>query len=632
MSTVSPPPDALLDAPCRAVRFGEVGLEIERRPDGVMILNAAAPLMPYERNLLATFWRRAGQHPDRPWLARRGADGAWRRLTYAQGRADISAVAAWLARQAIAPGRSILVLSENSFAHAVWMFGAIAAGIPICSVSVNYALLATGFDRLRHIVDLVRPAVVFAEQGAPFAPAIAAVAPSDAIVVSAEPAELGHPAIDQAAVLAAPDVAGIGERIEALDPAAPARYLLTSGSTGRPKAVIHTQAMMTAHAASGFQAMGDAFAWDGAVLDWLPWSHIAGSSLLTNISYLGGTLYIDDGRPTPERFGETLRNLRELPTRYYGTMPSGYAMLADALEADAELRRVFFGDLRAMLFGGAGLPQPLHDRLQQLAVQTTGERFVFVSGYGSTETCSAISYTWWNSDRVGIGLPIPGASLKLVPADGAYELRAKGPSITPGYFGDPRRAADAFDEEGFLRMEDMADFHDRASPEQGLYFAGRRAEQFKLSNGTFVAAGRVREALLKACPGVFADLVICGEGHGYLAVLAWPDIGRLRRLANAPPSATAAELIGHAAIRAHVRDGLARYNLANPGESARARRLLFLTEPPSVTANEVSDKGSLNRSAVVRRRAGDIARLYDDPPDGDVLLAPDAKSYPHAPT
>ncbi|MFN3557727.1 MAG: AMP-binding protein [Brevundimonas sp.] len=592
-------------APCRPIRFGDVGLDIERRDDGTLILSARAPLAPYEQNLMRRFWRLGDTQADKTWIAERDG-GTWRRLTYGEARRNVSAVAAWLKTRGVQGDRSILVLSGNTPAHALWMFGAMAAGVPICSVSVNYALLSTDFERLRHVVELVKPAVIFAET-ADFARAAEAVAPPDAVIVSAEADAFPAGTVAMTEVLSAPDVKGIGRVVETLDPTAPARYLLTSGSTGRPKAVIHTQAMMTGNTASGAQAMGDAFDWGGTMLDWLPWSHIAGSSLLTNITWLGGTLHIDDGRPTASGFAATLRNLKEVPVRFYGTMPSGYAMLADALEADEDLRRTFFGELRVMLFGGAGLPQPLHDRLQRLAVETTGQRFMFVSGYGSTETGSAISYTWWESTRVGIGLPVPGAALKLVPADGAYEVRVKAASVTPGYFGDDARTAEAFDEDGFLRMDDLADFHDPEEPLLGLFFAGRRVEQFKLANGTFVGAGRLRADLLETLPGLFRDVVICGEGRSDLRVLAWADPEAVRRLGDT------------AALHPAVVEGLRRYNASHTGQSERLAGLLFLDSPPDVEGHEVSDKGSINRAMVLRRRAGDLARLYAG---GEGVIAP----------
>lgn len=593
-----------LRAPCRPIRFGDVGLNVERREDGTLILSARAPLDAHDSNLLARFWAWGDSRPDHPWVVERGPDGAWRGLTYGQGREAVSAVARWLAEQDIPEGRSVLVLSGNTPAHAAWMLGAIAAGAPICSVSVNYSLLSGDFERLRHVVDLVKPAVILAEDGAAFARAVAAVAPDDAVLVSGDPDAFHRPGVGLDDILSKPDVQGVGRRVAGLDPRAPARYLLTSGSTGRPKAVIHTQAMMTANTASGAQAMGDAFDWGGAMLDWLPWSHVAGSSLLTNITYLGGTLHIDDGRPTADGFDRTVRNLREVPVRFYGTMPSGYAMLADALEADEALAASFFANLRVMLFGGAGLPQPLHDRLQRLAVKATGQRFMFVSGYGSTETGSAISYTWWEATRVGIGLPVPGASLKLIPADGVYEVRVKAASVTPGYFVDAARTAEAFDEEGYLRMGDLADFHDRDAPEEGLIFAGRTVEQFKLANGTFVAAGRLRDTLLRACPGLFRDVVVCGEGQGALGVLAWADPGAQARLGDL------------SALLAEARRGLDAHNADHPGQSERIAALLFLDEPPNAEAHEVSDKGSINRNRVLRRRAAEVDRLFaggDDP-------------------
>jgi feruloyl-CoA synthase len=353
------------------------------------------------------------------------------------------------------------------------------------------------------------------------------------------------------------------------------------------------------------QAMGDTFAWDRQVLDWMPWSHIGGSCLLTNVSYLGGTLHIDDGRPSPGRFVETLQNLREIPLRCYSNVPSGYAMLIEALEVDAELRAMFFGDLRAMLFGGAGLPQALHDRFQRLSIATTGSRFAFVSGYGSTETASAISVTYWPATKTGIGLPAPGVTLKLVPVDDAYEVRVKAPSLTPGYLNDPQRTAEAFDEEGFLRMGDLARFHDPDHLEEGLLFAGRMSEQFKLSNATFVAAGKVREQFLAVAPGLFQDVVICGDGRDALTALAWPNP---ERRGDAPE-----------VFRAQVQATMARHNTRLPGQSTRLQRLLLLSEPPSVEAHEISDKGSINRSNVLRRRLSEVERLYANPPDADVI-------------
>ena len=482
-----------------------------------------------------------------------------------------------------------MILSENSPAHATWIFGAIAAGVPVCSVAVNYSLLGGYFDRLRRVSALIRPRVIFAEQGAPFAAAIRAIAADDTIVVSCEPEALEPGAVKFAELLRRPDVAGIGARIATLNTSNPARYMLTSGSSGTPKAVIHTQATITASTNINFQAMSEALAWDHPVLDWLPWNNISGSSLLTNVSYLGGSLYIDDGRPTPERIDETVKNLSEIPVRYYGNVPAGYAMLADALESNPRLREVFFKELRAMLFGGAGLAQALHDRLQNLSVQTTGHTFVFLSGYGSTETTSAISCTYWHSSKVGIGLPLPGVQMKLVPAEGAYEIWVKSPSLMPGYLSNTGVPSHPFDQEGFYAMGDLVQFHDPLHPEQGLFFYGRQSDQFKLANATFVASARLREALLRACPEIFRDVVVCGEGQAYPAALAWNKLDA-----------------ADANVRDRVARALTQHNLENPGQSTRILRVLFLSEPPNAQAGEITEKGTINRNLLLRRRSSEV--------------------------
>jgi feruloyl-CoA synthase len=592
-------------APGSRVRFGEVGLTIDARADGILLLGAKAPLQPYEVNLLKKFWANAERWPERTWLARRaGTERRWERLTYRDGRADVSAVAAWLERLQLAPQNSVMILSENSLAHATLIFGAIAAGVPVCSVAVNYSLLGGDFERLRRVSALVRPRVIFAEQGAAFAAAIRAIASDDAIVVSCESAALSPGAVEFSEILTQPDVTGIGARVAALDTSKPARYMLTSGSSGTPKAVIHTQATITASANMNFQGMSEALAWDHDVLDWLPWNHISGSSLLTNVSYLGGSFYIDDGRPTPERIGETVRNLSEIPVRYYGNVPAGYAMLAEALESNARLREVFYKELRAMLFGGAGLPQSLHDRLQKLCVQTTGHTFAFLSGYGSTETTSAISCTYWHSSKVGIGLPLPGVQMKLVPAEGAYEVWVKSPSLMPGYLSETGAPSANFDQDGFYAMGDLVQFHDPAHPEQGLFFFGRQSDQFKLANATFVASARLREALLRACPEIFREVIVCGEGREYPAALAWNRLGSI-----------------DATVRNRVARALAQHNLENPGQSTRVLRVLFLNEPPDAQAGEITEKGTINRNVLLRRRSREVERLYAEPVDTAVIAA-----------
>jgi predicted Zn-dependent protease with MMP-like domain len=113
----------------------------------------------------------------------------------------------------------------------------------------------------------------------------------------------------------------------------------------------------------------------------------------------------------------------------------------------------------------------------------------------------------FDTDKVGIGLPSPGSTVKLVPCgDGRYEVRAKGPNVARGYHKNPARTAEVFDDEGFYNMGDKARFHDPEDPGRGLAFAGRTADEFKLSSGVFVHGGALRENLLKALSLVEAEI------------------------------------------------------------------------------------------------------------------------------
>jgi feruloyl-CoA synthase len=606
--------------PFREADFLPVDLEIERRPDGSVLLRSRIPLTPLEPCLPRILAERAALHPDRPYLVqRRGPERAWTPHSYGATKRDTDAIAQWLLNRDIRRDRPILLLSGNSVAHALVKFGGMAAGVPACPVSVNYGMIDANLSRLRHVVELIRPGVVFVEDAKPFARALQSIDFGDAIVVTATPAEAPRPAVSLAEVLATPITPAVAARIAMLRPDDHAAYMLTSGSTGLPKAVIQTFANIAANIAQAHQTIGGAAGWSGVTMDWLPWSHVSGAFGKMLSLTAGGTLYIDEGKPLPgPLWQESLRNLREVSGTYYVNVPLGYALLVEALEADEALRRTFFRELRVLLYGGAGLPQAIHDRLQRLAAATVGRRIVMISAYGSTETTSGCLAIHFATDKVGIGVPMPGITVKLVPVDGRYEIRIAGPVITPGYLGDPARSAASRDDEGFFRLGDLVVFQDAADPAQGLAFAGRLAEEFKLGTGTWVSGGQLRADLLRALAPWVAELVVCGDGQTHVAILAWPNRAAIERDFGA---AAGAAVGGKAAepLRAVLRERLAAHNAANPGASTRVRRCLMLDEPPSVGAHELSDKGTVNRNAVLQRRAADVEKLYAAPAPADVI-------------
>jgi feruloyl-CoA synthase len=346
---------------------------------------------------------------------------------------------------------------------------------------------------------------------------------------------------------------------------------------------------------------------------------MGGNALFNPVLTEGGSLYIDDGRPLPGQIEETLRNLREISPTYYANVPAGYAALAAAMERDDVLCRSFFRNLGMMAYGGARLPDDLYERMQALAVKTTGERIVFYTGWGSTETAPTSTGTYWDTERVGlIGLPFPGVELKLVPTASKYEVRVRGVNVTPGYYGRPDLTAAAFDEEGFYRIGDAAVFVDPQDPVQGLVFAGRVVEDFKLSTGTFVHVGSLRTDAIAATSPVIQDALVAGQDRDYIGLLAWPNIDACRRMIgnmNAPVET----IITHPQVVARLREGLQAHNATVGGVSSmRIGRALLMAEPPSIDGNELTDKGYINQRAGLERRAELVARLYADPPPPDV--------------
>lgn len=589
-------------APFRATYFPSSAMRVERRDDGTLIVDPVTTLDPFVPSLPAQLADWAARDPGRPCMAQRaGKGGPWVRHSFGEFKRAADAVTQWLLDRHLPPGRSVLILSGNSVAHAVIKFGGMAAGIPVCPVSANYSLMPGDFGRLRHVVALVRPAVVFAEATAQFRRALEAVDFGDATIVTADPAELQRAATRYADVLATPVTPAVEQAIARLDPDAHSLYMLTSGSTSMPKAVIQTQRMACANIAQARQVLAQTAGWTENMLDWLPWSHVSGACNQFATLCSGGSFYIDDGRPLPGLFEESLRNIKEIPPSFHINVPFGYAMLADALEQDAELRQQFFRNLRLALYGGAGLPQALYDRIQRLAVDTIGERIFFTTGYGATETTSGCMSIYFPTEAVGIGLPMPGMTLKLVPNGPRYEVRVRGQIVTPGYLANPEANRDIFDEDGFYRTGDTAQMHDPQDIQKGLRFAGRMAEDFKLGTGSWVAAGKLRAEFLEAFAPLIADVVVCGENLSFVALLAWPKAPRTPELC------------------AELQARLQQFN-AGRGLSERVERLALLTEPPSADQHEVSDKGTINQRVAQARRGADVQRLYERTPGPEIIL------------
>lgn len=581
----------------RTLPFRPAAVEMEQRADGAVLLRSPYAPGKAPRSIVHLLAERAQAHPDRPFLLRRGPDGQWRGVTYAEAVEQARAIGQWLLDQGADAGHGVLILSGNSIAHALVMLGAGFAGVPATPLSEGHSLVSRDHATLRHCAARVTPRIVFAEDGARFADALASVADAvpgaETLCVDNAP---GTCFADAARTRPGP---ALEKAFDGVGPDTVAKYLFTSGSTGVPKAVPQTQRMMTAMIAAREGLLNDPEEYFPRItLDWMPWSHLSAGNIGFNHNiWAGGTFHIDEGRPVPGRFETTLHGFVELSPPVFASAPVAFEMVASALEQRPELRHGFFRNLRWMAYGGAALSRDVHGRIQKLARESVGRRIPILTTYGSTET-QGITTLHWETERTGlIGLPLPGVTIKLAPVGDKMEVRVRGDVVSRGYHGDAAANATAFDEEGFYCLGDAALLADPDAPEEGLAFDGRISEDFKLSTGTWVSVGTLRPELIAACSPIVRDIVIVGQDRPFLCAMLWPGAGYGADAATADA----------------VAEMLVRFNATAGGSSRQVRRFLLLAEPPSLEAGEITDKGYVNQRRVLSRRAALADSLYADP-------------------
>lgn len=610
------------------LNFAPVNLESEALPEGGQILRSRENLKPYSRCLgdLLVHW--ADRLPDGTFLAQRNGL-EWCKVTWSQALSSIESIAQALLDRGLNRNRPLLILSDNSIDHALLSLAAMHVGIPVVPVSPAYSLVSTDHAKLRYIADLVRPGLVYASDGERFAkafniPELARVEVSASVGVSAGMTSFAS----LSATSVTPDV---DREFAALRPHTVAKILFTSGSTAFPKGVINTQRMMCANQQASFQCwpfLGDKHP---ILVDWLPWNHTFGGNYNFNLILRhGGTLYIDEGKPLPGLIEKTVANLRDVSPTIYFNVPRGYDMLIPYIESDPVLRDRFFRNLDMIFYAGAALPQTLWERLETLSMKAKGHRVRMVSSWGSTETAPMVTTVHYDIDRAGnIGLPMPGCEVKMVPNGGKLELRIKGTWITPGYFRRDDLTQEAFDEDGFYMIGDAGRLTDPNDPSKGIIFDGRVAEDFKLMSGTWVPVGAVRLAAIEAASPILQDAVITGHDREDVGLLGFPSLpGCLKLCPDLPSNTPLADIICRPEIRRHMANALKALSSHNQGSSHRISRAILMIEPPSIDANEITDKGYINQRAVLQRRAALVEKLHAAQPDSGVICLPNGNSSP----
>ncbi len=610
---------------------GCLSARVAHRDNGEILLSADEPLAAHADRLIDRLAHWAERAPERTFVARRDpavpGGGDWVRIGYGQMLERARAIGQALLDRGLSTERPLAILSDNDLEHLSLAMGAMWAGVPWVPISPAYSLLSTDHAKLRHIVATARPGMVYAA-GPAFAAALEAVAPagrSDIHVVLGQGSLPGRETTPFDDLLRAVPGPALAAAHAAIRRDSIVKILFTSGSTRQPKGVINTHAMWCANLQMQAQCMAFVTEEPPVLVDWLPWNHtFGGNQNVGLVLYNGGTLYIDEGKPTPAGFATTVRNLREIAPTVYFNVPKGFEELSLAMEHDEQLRRTLFSRVKAFMFAGAGLAQAVWNRLDRQGEATVGERIRIITGLGMTETAPSCLFLVRPGAGAGhIGLPCPGVDVKLVPnaeGSGKTEIRFRGPNVMPGYWREPELTRAAFDEEGYYRTGDAVRWVDDKDVQRGLVFDGRIAEDFKLSTGTFVSVGPLRAKVIAEGDPLVQDVVIAGMNRNDIGLLIFPRLDVLCARYSLAADSPAGEVLRHPDVRDAFQQLLDRLWAGGTGSANRTARALLLDVPPQIDRGELTDKGSINQRAVLAQRAALVDRLYDATCD-DVIRA-----------
>jgi feruloyl-CoA synthase len=596
------------------VRFFSPDVELTRRTDGSLLMRSVEPLANYGRRVGDWLDRWAREAPDRIFLVEQTQTGE-QCISYREAQEAVLLLAEGLLGYGLGPARPLAILAANGIDHALIMLAALYVGIPIAPIAPAYALQASDYAKLSHAFELLTPGMVVVDDGVLYRKPIEHALKTDSPVIALRNASASPSMRDLASLK------GDGSHRDEVREAAArigretiAKFLFTSGSTGMPKAVINTHGMICCNSQMKRQVAPCLEEEPPVMVDWAPWNHTAGSnSNFSIILHNGGTLYIDPGRPTPALFGASLELLRRVSPTIYFNVPRGYELLIPHLEADRAFRKHFFQRLKFLWYAAASLQPATWFDLERLAVETVGYRILTVSGLGMTETAPIALFGNAKASGPGVvGIPVAGVELKLIPDDNSFEVRYRGPNVTPGYWRDPAATQAAFDEEGFLRSGDLLSFIDPERPQAGLRFDSRINEVFKLDSGTKVSAGKLRLDALDVLRPLANEVVVAGADRKDVRILIFPDWEVCATAAGLDRAANPAQIASHPTVRAMFHERVAKLYAAGTGSSNRIVAALLVEVPPSSAAGELTEKGTVNSRALQRNRPELLDALFGD--------------------
>lgn len=579
------------------------------RADGTILLRSGYELPEPVANTGTWLHEWAEKTPYNVALSERPVNGpGWRNVTYRELLQQVRAIASALLDRGLGQKDTIAIMSGNSVDHQLLSLAAQYVGVPVVPLAEQYSLISEAHDRLIFVLDKVKPKMAFVDDASRYAAALALPQLAGVEVVASR-GEAPRPVTSFGDLTQHAESSDLDAAHARVGPSTLAKILFTSGSSGDPKGVPTTHGMLCVNQNQFTTALPFLRDTPPRITDWLPWNHVFGGSHNVNmILSLGGTLTIDGGKPAGAMFEKTLTNRLDRPGTMAFDVPVGWRRLVDAVQGKPDLQNQIFKDQKMLFYAGASLPQDVWESLEQFCLAAQGGLPLMNSSWGLTETAPSCLVVHEPIGRSGvIGVPLPGVEVKLIPdEDMRCEIRVKGPNVMPGYFNDPVKTAEAFDEEGYFRTGDAVRFVDPSDPDRGLIFDGRVSEDFKLDTGTWVQAGNMRMNVLKNLADLVQDVVICGHDRGEVGLFVFPVPGSVNPEDISDGSVTDPHMM--ARIEAKLRE----MNAHVSGSAKRITRAMILAEPPSLEHQEITDKGSLNIKKILTRREEQLERLYDN--------------------
>ncbi|GIV39899.1 MAG: AMP-dependent synthetase [Thermonema sp.] len=322
--------------------------------------------------------------------------------------------------------------------------------------------------------------------------------------------------------------------------------IYTSGTTGKPKGVMLTHSNVVSNVLAAIDNL--VLDYRHKALSFLPLCHIFERTLVAAYIYKGISIYYAENM---DKIGDNIREVqphvftavpRVLEKVYAKLVQKGYELsglkkslyfwaLDLAKEYDTQKdqgllyniqlaiannlifskwREALGGNLKYIICGSAAL-NPMIARVFWAAC------IPILEGYGMTETSPVITATSPNKEDVCIGTVgkvIPGVEVKIA-EDG--EILVKGPNVMKGYYKDPEKTKEVFDEEGWLHTGDIGEFV------QGKYLkiTDRKKEMFKTSGGKYIAPQPIENQLKASF--LIAQAMVIGEGRKFPAAFIMPD-------------------------------------------------------------------------------------------------------------